>query len=85
MIKDNFQSIILYPNPATETLNLLIPAYDDATLVQIMDINGRTIRLKNQQLSKKEISYHLTDLPQGLYYVRISQNSTVSLHSFIKI
>jgi len=68
----------LFPNPAGQTLN--IPGIDENQTFEIYAANGVCIK----RGSLFEPSLNISDLPAGLYYIRILQNGRSINRSFIK-
>ena len=70
--KNNIVSnILIYPNPATNVLNLYLPDninYKDNN-VFIYDVYGRVI--KQLKLKNKELIIQITNLQKGIYFVKI--------------
>jgi hypothetical protein len=70
--KFNSESISIYPNPATDVLN--ISGVEGVTSLVINDINGRTIKTVNDASS-----INVSDLTAGVYFVNItSENGNVT-------
>ena len=64
----------LYPNPATETVQVRLPglATARATTVQVLDMLGRPVRQRTAQLGGAEtVAVDLRGLPAGIYAVRV--------------
>ncbi|MCD6090632.1 MAG: T9SS type A sorting domain-containing protein [Bacteroidales bacterium] len=63
--------IMLYPNPANDKLNLSFnnTFIDDIISVQILDINGRTI--KNMESLLPHLQLDISELNTGVYLVKI--------------
>lgn len=68
----------LYPNPADDVLNVLLP--DDAPMnIAIYDLSGRRIR-SWESVNGPRFSLSVGELSRGPYYVRVSD----SIHSRVK-
>jgi endonuclease I len=64
----------IYPNPATETVQVRLPGQPAArpATVEVLDMLGRPVRQRAAQLSATEgTSVDLRGLPAGLYAVRV--------------
>jgi|GEM_PF-4609663 len=70
----------VYPNPATETLNITMPNTDNAYL-KIVDVNGRLI-LSNTINTRQAVN--VSQYATGIYYLQVSQNGQASSIQFIK-
>ncbi len=74
--------INIYPNPAEN--NVIINGFVGGENVSIYDITGRVIY--QQKVNKDSDSISLTDLNQGVYYIRItSTDGIVSSHKLVKV
>ncbi|SDX83653.1 GEVED domain-containing protein [Hymenobacter psychrophilus] len=72
----------VYPNPATDVLNIEIPSTVDAraVLVSVYDMRGaevKTARFEGSML-------HIENLAKGIYLLRISDGQQVSHQRFVK-
>jgi hypothetical protein len=78
-VKQNL-SWTIFPNPATETITIQFMSGFVSDQIQIYNVLGR-ITKKIEVQAKTEIN--ITDLPNGLYYIRLKNNSQ-SVLKFIK-
>ena len=83
------ESTMIYPNPATEQLNIvLVTGHAGEVSLQIFDISGRaylseTVHTSN--IDEFTIPVNIEFLKGGVYYVRISRNmELISNTAFIK-
>jgi len=72
---DNSQ-ITMYPNPNNGTFTIKNVSSD--ALIQIVDINGKEV---SHTMFSGSIN---TDLPNGVYFVKITQHNTIQTLKFIK-
>ncbi|MCK4662192.1 MAG: T9SS type A sorting domain-containing protein [Bacteroidales bacterium] len=77
------KDFVLYPNPATDYINISLSHNNQTNKFEIYDITGKLI------LSEKLIStltkIHITGLSKGLYFYRIKNNNkTIGTGKFIK-
>lgn len=74
--------IFLYPNPATDFLNVILPYDFKSTRLEIFNSNG----IKIKQCSNVN-NIDLRDILSGIYIIRIFEESTNKVFSkrFIKI
>lgn len=63
-----FEELSIYPNPATNVLDLKTKDAIDAQVV-VLDVNGRIVR--TAQLNGHELRLKIEDLPSGAYVIRI--------------
>ncbi|MFW5707881.1 MAG: T9SS type A sorting domain-containing protein [Bacteroidota bacterium] len=75
----NMQSEVkIYPVPASDQLNIKTPGHFSS--YQIIDKNGKIV--KADQLQSNAIK--IGELENGIYYIRLSGNTTTTTKSFIK-
>jgi hypothetical protein len=68
--------ILLYPNPANDVLNLEWEnPLESAHTIQILDINGRLLQQKEAATANSYLQLNTTNIPVGLYILRISDNA----------
>lgn len=75
----NADAIILYPNPATEKLNIK-NSLDAKTTIKIIDLQGRQVLSKQTDPNPIDIS----NLERGIYIVRLVGSANVLIAIFIK-
>jgi len=71
----------MYPNPVKEILVLKIFEQGIKQL-EILDVVGRVVRKEN--FNTTEIQINLSDLPDGVYNVKLSINNTTTVKKLIK-
>jgi len=72
VITSNVQKVEVYPNPATQVVNLNLTGFTGKSDVSLFDVNGRMVltRLVNTVNSQFDISA----LPKGIYMMRIKND-----------
>lgn len=65
----------IFPNPANNNISILVDNTDNSN-ISIMDISGKNVL--NFNLTETQTNINISDLSQGLYIVKISQNGKVS-------
>ncbi|MEZ5056212.1 MAG: T9SS type A sorting domain-containing protein [Saprospiraceae bacterium] len=81
------QSLILYPNPVKESLNLRWKANaSDEIFVTITDVNGRLIKKTQFTLTSGEnnLNLNVQNLQDGLYFLNLTDGQTTLSNRFIK-
>ncbi|MCB2222355.1 MAG: S8 family serine peptidase [Bacteroidetes bacterium] len=73
--------LILYPNPAQD--NLLISSTTDIRSVMLLNNAGETVIRQN--VNTKRMNLDITDLPAGIYYIRLQTTKTMINRKVIKI
>jgi len=73
----------LFPNPATNHLNLTLPNHwQSETGILIFDIMGRFI--SHQQTNQHQLEINLSTLPTGQYILRIQNAESIATKYFVK-
>ncbi|MFP4060784.1 MAG: ExeM/NucH family extracellular endonuclease [Bacteroidales bacterium] len=79
--KKNSNSIMLFPNPFQETVQIQSPSRIDR--VQFFTIDGKEV-LNSLGHEKKAVNIHLPYLPNGVYFTRITTKKDTYFHSLKK-
>lgn len=75
----------IYPNPATQHINIITDNGFDATTVQVCDALGRILFTSNVAQNNGHINCDVSNLAAGLYYVRLwGQNGWARPITFVK-
>ena len=78
------KSVTLYPNPATNTLNVSV---SDASIritgVEIYNVYGQMINVEAQSLASQQ-RIDISGLASGVYYVRIVTDGGLVTKPFVK-
>lgn len=73
----------VYPNPATNVLNINTKGSTSMNQIQLTDINGRIVKTVNAaQVSETQIN--IGDLNSGVYFLKISSDLGVGTSKIIK-
>ena len=73
----------LYPNPATNTLNITSSLQGAAT-VRVFDAIGRVVLENNVSLSQATFTQNISSLENGIYTVQIRTADKVATQRFVK-
>ena len=73
--------VSIYPNPATRAVTVNLPG-NEAVLVSIMDLNGRTLR--EFSTLNSQFSIDISTLPSGTYLLRLTLPETTVTRRIIK-
>lgn len=68
--------VLIYPNPASEVVNISMPDSSEKFSVIIYDQLGRQILQKNFSEENTQLQLSTEAFPQGLYYVKITQGKS---------
>ena len=80
-VKDiSFYNIDVYPNPASNVINVRSEFTIDN--LSVLDLMGRTV--KQQISNNKEFSLDVSDLSKGIYLVKLSSGDKEAVTKFIK-
>ncbi len=85
---ENDDSFFVYPNPATEILNISeIAKSEKPILIEIFNIYGQMVKSIYSQTSSGngEIKIDVDDLPAGIYLIKLDNNINNGVKRFIKL
>ncbi|MCK5170534.1 MAG: cellulase family glycosylhydrolase, partial [Bacteroidales bacterium] len=74
---------IVFPNPAKETLFLKDTDFSQDTPVAIISISGTTVH--TAIISQLQKGLDISQLPKGVYFIRIQNNKSIKQTRFLKI
>jgi hypothetical protein len=77
------QSFQIYPNPATESLSILLNEKESA-IIEVFDETGRRIHSQKSNTEVSKIEMNISDFSSGIYTVRVTQANRTSAQIFIK-
>lgn len=81
-VRINDDTILVYPNPATNILNILNKTTEINTSIEIYNSNGA--RMKSFNATQSLTTIPVSDLQSGIYFVKIIMNNQVGNYKFIK-
>jgi hypothetical protein len=67
---NNLKEVSIYPNPATDILNVDLGSVTQTIQVQFIDAVGRTV--KTESISGSHSQIDISDLNQGIYFISLS-------------
>ena len=77
--------ILVFPNPATDVLQLQLNSSFDKMNVQIINSAGQTVKqLNNLSTSNQTITIPVQNLPAGQYWLRLQSGSEKQVLQFVK-
>lgn len=76
------KTLSIYPNPATDVLNIDNKTGQSISAIEIYSING--MRVKQTQAGQASSAIPVGDLQSGIYFVKIQIGNEVQNHKFIK-
>lgn len=69
----NNVEFVLYPNPASEYVDIVFPETAHCTEVALYDVTGKL--LKRQSISETSVRINVYDLAQGIYFVKVGNTT----------
>jgi hypothetical protein len=61
----------IYPNPAQTILNCQLSGLTDRCCIKVVDLHGRALLLKNIPKDHTNIQVDVSEIPSGIYFVRL--------------
>ena len=75
-INEENKELLIYPNPANDFLNIIIPDCDDCIgKFIIFDISGKEVYSENLNQNSNQIS--LSEMNSGIYIVKVITNNEI--------
>ena len=71
----------VYPNPATDKITLQLEGTASVLNLEILDLSGRSIRRENLNANQTELD--ISELQNGVYFIRISVSGNVGIQKLI--
>lgn len=76
------KSVLIFPNPFNNTLNLKLKGYADPVEIILYDLSGKV--LLKRKISEHEFSLTLAHLSNGIYLLRLYNEEGQSVHKIMK-
>ncbi|WP_345988491.1 M60 family metallopeptidase [Chryseobacterium sp. Chry.R1] len=73
----------VYPNPAKDVINIKLPAKQNGT-VKIYNTWGNIVKSMKTNLNSRTISFDVSTLLQGTYFIHIESETGTTISKFIK-
>ena len=74
--------ISIYPNPATDKITIEIAAGLASSQLSIINLNGEEVLTR--QITQPKTQIDISNLPSGVYIVRLTNDKTVEVRKIIK-
>lgn len=77
-------SINVYPNPANDKITIDISSFDETnkTFAELLSVDGKI--LKSQPLVKSKTQLNVSDLPSGIYILKVTDNKDIIVKRITK-
>ena len=72
----------LFPNPVSTNLNIEIAGNSDAIALDLFDVSGKLVLQKN--VSNEAITLNVKNLPQGIYFLKVSSSEKTGTYKIVK-
>ena len=78
-------SVMAFPNPVNDQLNLRISGMSGATVITITDAQGKVVRTLNTELygGEEVLTYSVADFAQGMYFINVRNSDTLVSEKFV--
>jgi hypothetical protein len=88
-IDENIDSPVkvkIYPNPASEVVNIQFNAATDKEIVlYLLDTQGKLVKTGLIEEATTEMNINIEDLPAGIYYLRLMKGKLVNVYKVVKL
>ena len=83
MVEDDVISI--YPNPASDVVNIVLPASEVPSTIDVLDATGRVVDSFGSGAIDvtTRLTFDMSDKPEGMYLVRVMQGDESTLHRLV--
>lgn len=81
-LKEDSLSVSLYPNPAFNTISFSLSGFDEMYSFSVVNMQG--IEVISTYSSETNISFSISNLPIGIYLVKVSSQNKLITKKFIK-
>jgi len=74
--------VSVFPNPASSLLNIETNTHTDACVISIYDMHGHLLKKLKSTGAKTQVN--ISDLADGMYYIRIDFTKSSMIKKFVK-
>jgi hypothetical protein len=79
----HLSKLSIYPNPSSTSISISLPVFINS--FEVTDVIGRVINSKSKIQNQNEIQLNITDLPQGIYFIKtIDKSGDINIGKFVK-
>ena len=84
LTENKIEGITVYPNPASNVVNLNSKGEHEAFNINIIDVNGRVVMTNNESLvAGAEVSIDVSSLSTGVYLIELTNNNVKNTYRLI--
>ena len=85
VVEQSLLNLSLYPNPASNIINLSIENLSNVELkIELYDVIGRLNKTVNTIFENNKASLDISKLTRGIYIVKVTNGNEVSVKRFVK-
>ncbi len=77
-------SIILYPNPSSDIVNIHVENDDQATLT-ILDVSGRSVKELIIEKGEEAVQIDVSKFPKGMYFIQLYENGKLLMNEKLMV
>ena len=85
VVNNKVNSFVLYPNPASDALNLKFPSIKVAGSITIINAKGQTLKTINLVNNSSNLVVDIRNLNAGSYLIKLDIDGNVNTQQFIKL
>ncbi|WP_456441944.1 M28 family peptidase [Psychroserpens sp.] len=81
---DNFlaSEVKVFPNPVKANLNVEMTDNNETIALDLFDVSGKLVLQKS--ITNQPISLHMKNLPQGIYFLKVSSSKKTGTYKIVK-
>ncbi len=79
------EDLMVYPNPVTNKVNLVMKDIQDYKMIMLLDVTGRAYPITNIKTRSDRMEIDMTNLPSGPYFIRVVMEDTTRVIQVIKL
>ncbi len=87
IVLNNKHAVKIFPNPMTNEFSVSLNDFTKEgtiTNLSLYSSTGQVVKIKQVSASKKSVSFHTSDLLEGLYFLQIKTDERVETYSIVK-
>jgi hypothetical protein len=77
-------NITLYPNPASELVNVNLNANAYINNINVIDATGRLVKTITSTNKNNQVQINTSDLARGIYFIEVNTNAGIVRKSFVR-